>query len=84
MRAFGRACAAVVFVVATWFEGLEYFFLIMYEKELDMKYIQYAVCHVLYFMISGMCLILISVEEYLFLKLRKNKIMCQVAQLFVD
>lgn len=56
----------------------------MYEKELDMKYIQYAVCHVLYFMISGMCLILISVEEYLFLKLRKSKIMCQVAQLFVD
>lgn len=31
-----------------------------------MKYIQDAVCHVLYFMISGMCLILISIEEYLF------------------
>lgn len=83
MCAFGRACAAVVFVVATWFEGLEYF-LIRYEKELDMKYIQDAVCHVLHFMISGMCLILISVEEYLFLKLRKSKIMCQAAQLFVD
>lgn len=49
-----------------------------------MKYIQDAVCHVLHFMISGMCLILISVEEYLFLKLRKSKIMCQAAQLFVD
>lgn len=67
---FGRACAAVVFVVATILnKGLQCFlFLVsLQEKEVDVQYIQDAACNVIYSIFSERHLsVWISIEEYFF------------------
>jgi len=69
MPIFGRACAAVVIVVATIFRGLEYFlFLVTMQKELDIQCIWDAACDVFQKIWNKSHLFVwISVEEYLVL-----------------